>query len=61
MNRSVYSLVLSDDVVEAVDRPGYQQKNTSRSALINQILAGSGFLCNTRDADGGNFSPRWKR
>ena len=23
MNRSVYSLVLSDDVVEAVDRPGF--------------------------------------
>lgn len=38
MNRSVYSLVLSDDVVEAVDRLAYQQ-NTSRSALINQILA----------------------
>ena len=32
MNRSVYSLVLSDDVVEAVDRLAYQQ-NTSRSAL----------------------------
>ena len=38
MKRSVYSLVLSDDVVEAVDRLAYQQ-NTSRSNLINQILA----------------------
>lgn len=38
MKRSVYSLVLSDDVVEAVDQMAYQM-NTSRSNLINQILA----------------------
>lgn len=38
MKRSVYSLVLSDDVVDAVDRLAYQQ-GTSRSNLINQILA----------------------
>lgn len=38
MNKSVYSLVLMDDVVEAVDRMAYSM-NTSRSNLINQILA----------------------
>lgn len=38
MKKSVYSLVLMDDVVRAVDRLAYQQ-NTSRSNLINQILA----------------------
>lgn len=38
MSKSVYSLVLSDDVVRAVDREAYAQ-GTSRSNLINQILA----------------------
>lgn len=38
MHKSVYSLVLSDEVVEAVDRMAYAE-NTSRSALINRILA----------------------
>ncbi len=38
MKKSVYSLVLADDVVEAVDRLAYSM-NTSRSNLINQILA----------------------
>ncbi len=38
MNKNVYSLVLMDEVVAAVDRMAYEQ-NTSRSALINQILA----------------------
>ena len=38
MNKTVYSLVLSDDVVEAVDRMAYA-RGTSRSNLINQILA----------------------
>ncbi|MGL4798791.1 MAG: hypothetical protein ACRCWY_05240 [Cellulosilyticaceae bacterium] len=38
MKKSVYSLVLMDDVIEAVDRMAYQM-NTSRSNLINQILA----------------------
>lgn len=38
MNKSVYSLVLMDDVVEAVDQLAYRM-NTSRSNLINQILA----------------------
>ena len=38
MKKSVYSLVLMDDIVEAVDRVAYSQ-NTSRSNLINQILA----------------------
>ena len=38
MKKSVYSLVLSDDVVAAVDRAAYQQ-GISRSAMINQILA----------------------
>ena len=38
MNKRVYSIVLSDDVVAAVDRMAYSM-NTSRSNLINQILA----------------------
>lgn len=38
MKKSVYSLVLADDVVEAVDQLAYSM-NTSRSNLINQILA----------------------
>lgn len=38
MQKSVYSLVLADDVVAAVDRLAYQQ-GTSRSNMINQILA----------------------
>ena len=38
MKKSVYSLVLSDDVVAAVDRAAYQN-GVSRSAMINQILA----------------------
>lgn len=38
MSRSVYSLLLSDDVIRAVDRAAYAM-NTSRSNLINQILA----------------------
>ena len=36
--KAVYSLVLSEDVVDAVDRMAYA-RGTSRSALINQILA----------------------
>lgn len=38
MKKSVYSLVLMDDVVRAIDDMAYQM-NTSRSNLINQILA----------------------
>lgn len=38
MQKAVYSLVLSSDVVDAVDRMAYA-RGTSRSALINQILA----------------------
>lgn len=38
MNRSVYSLVLADDVIEEIDKMAYSM-NTSRSNLINQILA----------------------
>ena len=38
MDRNVYSLVLINDVVNAVDKMAYE-KNTSRSNLINQILA----------------------
>ncbi len=38
MKKSVYSMVLSDEVVEAVDRLAYSM-NTSRSALINRLLA----------------------
>ena len=38
MKRSVYSLVLMDDVVREIDKAAYAM-NTSRSNLINQILA----------------------
>lgn len=38
MNKSVYSLVLMDDIIKAVDREAYRL-GTSRSNLINQILA----------------------
>ena len=38
MKKAVYSLVLSEDVVDAVDRMAYS-RGTSRSNLINQILA----------------------
>ncbi|HBI51579.1 MAG TPA: hypothetical protein DDX72_02215 [Ruminococcaceae bacterium] len=38
MNKSVYSLVLSDEVVAAVDRAAYRA-GMSRSAFINSVLA----------------------
>ncbi|MGN1473094.1 MAG: hypothetical protein ACI4WZ_03385 [Eubacteriales bacterium] len=38
MKKSVYSLVLSDAVVSAIDRAAYSQ-GLSRSALINSVLA----------------------
>ena len=38
MKKSVYSLVLMDDVIKAVDKEAYR-RGTSRSNLINQILA----------------------
>ena len=38
MAKTVYSLVLSDDVIREVDRLAYSM-NTSRSNMINQILA----------------------
>ncbi len=38
MKKSIYSLVLMDEVVDAVDRMAYAM-HTSRSNLINQILA----------------------
>ncbi len=38
MKKSVYSIVLADDVVEAIDDMAYSL-GTSRSNLINQILA----------------------
>ncbi|MDD3193260.1 MAG: hypothetical protein PHE47_05325 [Oscillospiraceae bacterium] len=38
MNRNIYSLLLMDDVVSAVDQLAYTQ-NTSRSNMVNQILA----------------------
>lgn len=40
MNKSVYSLVLSDEIVQEIDRMAYEA-STSRSAMINQILAES--------------------
>ncbi len=38
LNKNVYSLVLLDEVVEAVDKLAYEQR-TSRSGMINRILA----------------------
>ena len=38
MNKSVYSLVLTDDVVAEIDRMAYEL-NTSRSNMVNQVLA----------------------
>lgn len=38
MKKSVYSLVLSDDIIEIIDRMAYEE-NTSRSAIVNNILA----------------------
>lgn len=38
MNRSLYSMILSDDVVSAVDKIAMRM-NTNRSSLVNQILA----------------------
>ena len=38
MNKSIYSLVLSDEVVEAVDALA-RGAGMSRSAMINRILA----------------------
>ncbi len=38
MKKSVYSLVLSDGIIELIDRMAYQN-NTSRSSMINNILA----------------------
>ena len=38
MNKSVYSLVLSDEIVQEIDRMAYEA-GASRSAMINQVLA----------------------
>ncbi len=38
MKKSVYSLVLSDDVIAAIDRMAYA-KGMSRSGMINELLA----------------------
>ena len=38
MNKSVYSLVLSDEIVQEIDRMAYEI-GQSRSAMINQVLA----------------------
>ncbi|MDE5754251.1 MAG: hypothetical protein K2H89_06905 [Oscillospiraceae bacterium] len=38
MSKNIYSLVLSDDVIEKADQLAYEM-HTSRSNLINQILA----------------------
>ena len=38
MNKSVYSLVLSDEIVQEIDRMAYEA-GASRSAMANQILA----------------------
>lgn len=51
MKKTVYSLVLNEEVVRQVDRLAYE-KGTSRSNLINQILAQSvGLLTDERRMD----------
>ena len=40
MNKRVYSLVLSDEIVQEIDRMAYEA-GASRSAMVNQILADS--------------------
>ena len=40
MNKSVYSLVLSDEIVQEIDRLAFEA-GASRSAMVNQILADS--------------------
>lgn len=49
MGKSVYSLVLMDEVVDAIDQMAYRN-NTSRSNLINQILAEHVSLATRRSA-----------
>jgi metal-responsive CopG/Arc/MetJ family transcriptional regulator len=48
MKKSIYSLVLADEIIEAIDALAYRQ-NTSRSNLINQILANSLSLTTEQD------------
>lgn len=38
MNKSVYSLVLSDNIMEVIDQMAYEE-GTSRSSIVNNILA----------------------
>ena len=38
MKKSLYSIILSDEVVNEIDRLAYKA-NTNRSNMINQILA----------------------
>ena len=45
MGKSIYSIVLDDEVIKAADKVAYM-KGTSRSALINGMLA-EAFSCNT--------------
>lgn len=40
MNKSIYSLVLADDIVREIDRMAYEN-GTSRSNMVNQLLAES--------------------
>ncbi len=40
MSKSVYSLVLTDEIVQEIDRMAYEA-NVSRSGMVNQILADS--------------------
>lgn len=47
MNKNVYSIVLTDDVIRAVDEAAYRL-GTNRSNLINQILA-EYFSCTTAE------------
>ncbi len=58
MSKSVYSVVLMDDVVDAVDRLAYEA-GTNRSNMINRILAEYVQLATPGSACRTFFLPSW--
>ena len=62
MKKSMYSLMLSEQVVEAIDRLALEQ-NTNRSRLINEILADYLSLVTPEKhiADGADCRARYER
>lgn len=58
MSKSVYSVVLMDDVVDAVDRLAYEA-GTNRSNMINRILAEYVQLATPEQRMQDIFLPSW--